>query len=79
MGNIALIITLPVLVCLNSVQHLQPRCLEHSFFPHQNRKNDTSKTPEGRSATFGVRGLVFFFFFQFFGFFPLMHFFFHFF
>ena len=34
-GNIALITTLPVLDCLISVQHLQPRCLEDRFLPQQ--------------------------------------------
>ena len=37
-GNTALITTLPVLDCLNSVQHVQPRCLEESFLPLQPRK-----------------------------------------
>ena len=32
-GNIALLTKLPVLGCLNLVQHLQPRCLEDRFLP----------------------------------------------
>ena len=42
-GNIALIATLPVSDCLNSVQHLQSRCLEDSFLPQQTRKKGTAK------------------------------------
>ena len=34
-SNIALITTLPVLGCLNVVQHLQPRCLEDRLSPQQ--------------------------------------------
>ena len=37
-GNIALIATLPVIGCLNLVQHMQPRCLEDSFLPPQNKE-----------------------------------------
>ena len=41
-GNIALIATLPVLDCLNSVQHLQPSCLEDRFLPQQNKEKPAS-------------------------------------
>ena len=37
-GNSALITTLPVLDCLNLVQHLLPMCLEDRFLPWQTRK-----------------------------------------
>ena len=37
-GNIALITTLPLLVCVNLVEHLQPRCLEDRFLPQPNKE-----------------------------------------
>ena len=36
-GNIALITTPPLLDCLNSVQHLHPRCLEDRFLRKQTK------------------------------------------
>ena len=42
--NIALITTLPMLDCLNLVQHLQPRRLEDMFLPLQTRKKSTAKS-----------------------------------
>ena len=42
-GNIALITTLPVLDCLNSVQHLQRKCLEERFLRLQTRKKGAAK------------------------------------
>ena len=40
--NIAFIVTLPVLDCLNLVQHLQPRCLEDRFLPQQTKTKGTA-------------------------------------
>ena len=34
-GNNAWITTLPILDCLDSVEHLQPRCLEDRFLPQE--------------------------------------------
>ena len=42
-GNIALVTTLPVLDCLNSAQHLQPRCLDDRLLPQRSRKKSTAK------------------------------------
>ena len=38
-GNIASMTALPVLDCLNLVQHMQPSCMEGRFLPQQNKKN----------------------------------------
>ena len=42
-GNVAGITTLPVPVCPNSVQHLQPTCLENRFLPQQSKEKSTAK------------------------------------
>ena len=41
--NSALITTLPVLDCLNFVQHLQPRCLEDRFDPSITKRKGTAQ------------------------------------
>ena len=50
-GNTALITTLPVLDCLNSVQHLQPKCLAERFFPQRTRKKGKFGNSAGTSKS----------------------------
>ena len=52
--HVAWITALPVLDNLNSVQHLQPRCLEDRFLPQQNKEN---KHHESKAASVDVSQL----------------------